>query len=99
MTLPDGKTVPGVAWRTTPFEVAMGISKGLANNTVVAQVNGEVWDLDRPFEGDAELKLLKFDDHDAQQVAFPRYCLFLFVLRRRNGHVQAAKCWGGDSCA
>ena len=28
------------------------------------QVNDEVWDLDRPFEGDAQLKLLKFDDHE-----------------------------------
>ena len=28
----------------------------------MAKVNGVVWDLDRPFESDAELKLLKFDD-------------------------------------
>jgi len=33
----------------------------------VAKVNGELWDLDRPFEGDAELKLLKFED---EEVAF-----------------------------
>jgi len=31
---------------------------------VVAKVNGEVWDLDRPFEKDSELKLLKFDDSE-----------------------------------
>jgi len=39
-------------------------SQGLADNTVIAKVNGELWDLDRPFEGDASLQLLKFDDKD-----------------------------------
>ena len=39
-------------------------SQGLADSTVVAKVNDELWDLDRPFEGDAALKLLKFDDPD-----------------------------------
>jgi hypothetical protein len=39
-------------------------SQGLADNCVVAKVNGEVWDLDRPFEKDSELVLLKFDDPD-----------------------------------
>ena len=29
---------------------------------MVAKVNDVVWDLDRPFEGDASLKLLKFED-------------------------------------
>lgn len=42
-------------------------SQGLADNTVVAKVNGEVWDLDRPFEGDATLHLLKFDDPEGDE--------------------------------
>lgn len=25
ITLPDGKTIPGKAWKTTPYEIAMGI--------------------------------------------------------------------------
>ena len=29
-------------------------------------MNGELWDLDRPFEKDAELKLIKFDDDDGE---------------------------------
>ena len=41
-------------------------SKGLADNTVIAKVNGELWDLDRPFEKDATLQLLKFDDKDGK---------------------------------
>ena len=41
-------------------------SQGLADNVVVAKVNGEVWDLDRPFEKDSTLMLLKFDDPDGR---------------------------------
>ena len=39
-------------------------SQGLADNTVIAKVNGELWDLDRPLEGDASLQLLKFDSDE-----------------------------------
>uniref|UniRef100_A0A183DW62 Threonyl-tRNA synthetase n=1 Tax=Gongylonema pulchrum TaxID=637853 RepID=A0A183DW62_9BILA len=57
----------------------------LADVAVVAKVNGEVWDLDRPFEGDAKLEILKFDDDEGKQVfwhssahimgeAMERYC-------------------------
>lgn len=34
----------------------------MAAATVVAKVNNELWDLDRPFEKDAKLELIKFDD-------------------------------------
>merc|ERR1712141_826891 len=68
VTLPDGKAVSGETWRTTPYDIALGISKGLADNCVVAKVNGEVWDLDRPLEGDAKLELIKFEDEEGQAV-------------------------------
>ncbi|KAK6189005.1 hypothetical protein SNE40_005063 [Patella caerulea] len=68
VTLPDGKVVEGESWRTTPYDVAKGISQGLADNTVIAKVNDELWDLDRPFEKDATLQLLKFEDSDGQYV-------------------------------
>lgn len=68
ITLPDGKQVDGECWKTTPYEVAKGISQGLADNCVVAKVNGDLWDLDRPFEKDADLQLIKFEDKDGQYV-------------------------------
>ncbi|XP_023320102.1 threonine--tRNA ligase, cytoplasmic isoform X3 [Eurytemora carolleeae] len=68
VTLPDGKQVAGESWRTTPYDVALGISKGLADNTVVARVDGELWDLDRPLEKDVKLELVKFDDEEGQAV-------------------------------
>ncbi|KAM4833095.1 threonine--tRNA ligase 2, cytoplasmic isoform X1 [Urocitellus parryii] len=66
--LADGKTVEGEIWKTTPYHVAAEISQELAENTVVAKVNGELWDLDRPLEGDSSLELLMFDNEEAQAV-------------------------------
>ncbi|XP_029296690.1 LOW QUALITY PROTEIN: threonine--tRNA ligase 1, cytoplasmic [Cottoperca gobio] len=68
VTLPDGKVVDAESWKTTPYQVACGISQGLADNTVIAKVNNGVWDLDRPLEEDCSLQLLKFDDEEAQAV-------------------------------
>merc|ERR1712002_124457 len=68
VTLPDGKTVAGESWRTTPYDVALTISKGLADSCVVAKVNGLVWDLDRPLEENVKLELIKFDDEEGQAV-------------------------------
>ncbi|XP_037025180.1 threonine--tRNA ligase 1, cytoplasmic isoform X1 [Bradysia coprophila] len=68
ITLPDGKTVDGKSWDTTPYSVAAGISQGLADATVIAKVNGVLWDLDRPLEGNCSLQLIKFDDPEGKAV-------------------------------
>lgn len=66
--MPDGKQVSGQSWRTTPYEVARGISQGLADQAVISKVDGEVFDLDRPLEKSCRLEILKFDNDDAKQV-------------------------------
>jgi len=61
ITLPDGSVrdyQPGV----TGLEIAKSISEGLARKVLAAEVNGEVWDLSRPIENDATVKLLTWDD-------------------------------------
>nr|KAF6411927.1 hypothetical protein HJG63_018884 [Rousettus aegyptiacus] len=63
-----GKAVAGAAWATTPYRVAAGLSRELAESAVIARVNGELWDLDRPLEGDCTLDLLTFDDEEARAV-------------------------------
>ncbi|KFM74402.1 Threonine--tRNA ligase, cytoplasmic, partial [Stegodyphus mimosarum] len=68
ITLPDGKVVEGESWRTTPYQIAQGISQGLADSVVIAKVNGELWDLDRPLELDCKLELKKFDSEEGKQV-------------------------------
>eukprot|EP00954_Amorphochlora_amoebiformis_P009643 750269-Amorphochlora_amoeboformis.AAC.2 len=64
ITLPDGKKVEGKKNKTTPLEIAKGISVGLAKVCTVAKVDGQVWDLSRPLEGDCKLELCKFDSDD-----------------------------------
>ncbi len=68
ITLPDGKAKDGVAWKTTPLDIAQSISKKLAENSVVAKVNGELRDLTRPLEGDCSLELIKFDSPEGKHV-------------------------------
>lgn len=96
ITLPDGKIVNGVSWETTPYEVAKGISQGLADNTVVAKVNGEVWDLDRVLEENCSLQLLKFDDPDAQAVFWHSSAHIMGEAMERiyGGHL----CYGPPIC-
>jgi threonyl-tRNA synthetase len=43
VTMPDGSVREGVKGVTTPMDVALGISKGLAKKSVVARVDGGVW--------------------------------------------------------
>lgn len=38
ITLPDGAVKEGIAWKTTPLDVALMISQGLADAVVVAKV-------------------------------------------------------------
>ncbi|XP_026086213.1 threonine--tRNA ligase, cytoplasmic-like isoform X2 [Carassius auratus] len=66
--LPDGQTMKATAWVSSPYQLACAISQALADSSVIARVNGELWDLDRPLETDCSLELLRFDHEDAQAV-------------------------------
>ncbi len=61
ITLPDGSTRPGVAGKTTPMEIAKGISSGLAKKVLIAKVDDATWDLERPLKADCRLQLLDFE--------------------------------------
>ncbi len=78
VTLPDGSQhtfPPG----TTPLDVARSISRRLADDAIVARVNGELWDLTRPIEGDARVEILTQKDPEA-----------LEVYRHSTAHLLAA---------
>ncbi|KAF6769132.1 hypothetical protein AHF37_11773 [Paragonimus kellicotti] len=66
ITLPDGATMDGKAWETTPMSIAKSINKNLAEHAVIARVDGVLWDLLRPFEKDATLELLNFEHKDGE---------------------------------
>ncbi len=63
ITLPDG-AVREVTPGTTPADVAAAISPGLRKAVIAARVDGQVRDLNRPFESDAALALLTAKDED-----------------------------------
>ncbi|MFT3912023.1 MAG: threonine--tRNA ligase [Ferruginibacter sp.] len=65
ITLPDG-SVREYAKGSTAMDIAKSISEGLARKVLAATVNGEVWDLSRPINEDASLKLLTWDDADGK---------------------------------
>ena len=39
VTLPDGAQRQGTSWETSPMDIALQISKGLADRIVIAKVN------------------------------------------------------------
>jgi len=65
ITLPDGairEYEPG----SSAFDVAKSISEGLARKVLAASINGDVWDMHRPIDTDASLKLLTWDDTEGK---------------------------------
>lgn len=73
--LPDGSEREYPAG-ISPREVAESISKSLAKKALAAKVNGQMWDLVRPLEGDADVAIITDKDpeglelirHDAAHV-------------------------------
>src|SRR5579883_104313 len=78
VTLPDG-SVQAVEQGARPIDIAQKISKRLADDAIVARVNGELWDLNRPFESDATLQILTTKSPEA-----------LEVYRHSTAHLLAA---------
>ena len=78
ITLPDGST-KNVPTGATPLDVATSISPRLADAALVAKVDGELWDLTRPFDKDVKLQLLTNKDIEA-----------LEVYRHSTAHLLAA---------
>ncbi|ANY18901.1 Threonine--tRNA ligase [Tsuneonella dongtanensis] len=69
ISLPDG-SVREVPAGSTPADIAAAIGPGLAKAALAARVDGELRDLNRAFEGDAELALVTSrDEADALELA------------------------------
>ncbi|KAJ4711144.1 threonine--tRNA ligase, mitochondrial [Melia azedarach] len=66
ITLPNGSVKEGKKWETSPMDIAKEISKSLAANALISMVNGVLWDMNRPLEGDCELKLFTFDTDEGR---------------------------------
>ena len=65
ITFPDN-SVREYAEGTTAMQIAESISSRLAQEVLAASVNGETWDLTRPINEDASVKLLKWEDEEGK---------------------------------
>ena len=69
ISLPDG-SVREMPQGSTPADVAAAIGPGLAKAALAAKVDGELVDLTRPFDGDAQLALVTSrDEAEALELA------------------------------
>src|SRR6185312_572925 len=78
ITLPDGSQTPAPAG-SKPIDIAKSISPRLADDAVVARVNGQLFDLTRPLDGDAKVEILTSKNPEA-----------LNVYRHSTAHLLAA---------
>ena len=65
ITFPDN-SVKEYESGVTPIVIAESISPRLAQEVLVASVDGEAWDLMRPIEKDAALRLFKWEDAEGK---------------------------------
>ena len=65
ITLPD-QSVREFPKGSSPMDVAKSISEGLARNVLAAKVDGDIQDLNRPLEQDAQVTLLTWNDTDGK---------------------------------
>jgi len=61
ITLPDGSS-RDYPKGTTGLEIARTISEGLARNALAVEVDGDIWDLSRPIDQDASIKIFTWND-------------------------------------
>jgi len=78
VTLPDGSSLR-VPKGSRPIDIARSLSRRLAEEAIVARINGELVDLTRPLESDVTLQILTPKDPEA-----------LEVYRHSAAHLMAA---------
>ena len=77
ITLPDGKTM-AFKKGVTGAEIASAIGPGLAKAALILEVNGRQWDLFRPIDEDAKVRIITRKDPEA-----------LELIRHDTAHVLA----------
>lgn len=68
--MPGETQYAGNTWETTPMDIAKKLenSKTLINATMIAKVNGELFDMMRPLEESCKVEYLGFDNEEGRSV-------------------------------
>lgn len=64
----NDKTYEGILNQTTPFSIYNTLNDGNVHGGLVASVNGQLWDMNRPLEGDCSIQWLTFKHPSAKEV-------------------------------
>jgi threonyl-tRNA synthetase len=67
ITLPDG-SIRQYHKGINSYEIALSISEGLARNVFAAEVNHQIWDLTRPVDEDANVRLITWNDEEGKHI-------------------------------
>ncbi|MDE5981774.1 MAG: TGS domain-containing protein, partial [Duncaniella sp.] len=65
ITFPDG-SVKQFENGTTPLQIAESLSSQLARDILAASVNDQEWDITRPINEDATIRLYKWDEPEGK---------------------------------
>ncbi|NLT50377.1 MAG: threonine--tRNA ligase [Ignavibacteria bacterium] len=66
ITFPDG-SAKEFSKGVTPAEIAESISRGLAENAIVAKINNQLKDLTTPINEDSKLQIITFNDPEGKE--------------------------------
>ena len=79
ITLPDGKTMT-FPRGATGAEIAAAIGPGLAKAALILEVDGAEWDLFRPIERDAKVRIITKKDDKALSYVLDRVMFFTLAV-------------------
>ncbi|XP_059488265.1 large ribosomal subunit protein mL39 [Neocloeon triangulifer] len=84
--LPEETTLLMNKCLSTPYDCAKHMSETIVGLSALARVNGQLWDMHRPFEGDCELEFLTMKDADPYHAnkAFWRSCSVILGAVAQN---------------
>lgn len=68
VTLEYGRVDEGISWQSTPGEIYRRINAKAYEKAIVARVDNQLWDMNRPLEKDCTVELLPFENPLAKEV-------------------------------
>lgn len=68
VTLEYGREQEAISWQSTPAEIYRKLNAKASEKAIVARVNNELWDLNRPLEENCNVELLPFENPLGKEV-------------------------------
>lgn len=77
----DGSIREGIKGVTSSMDIAKQLDKKIVKAALASSVDGQIWDLTRPLEGDCNIQILSWEDSKGKDVRILRPgTMTLFIL-------------------